>query len=118
MGYGTDISDEEWVILAPFLEPKQKGRPRKHSLRRMVDAIRYMQRTGCQWRLLPKDFPPWRSVYVTFWRWRKQQGYGKDPAQVTQQLRVRPGRTSDPTLGIIEQQPVGEDGALQRAARL
>ncbi|MCP5135116.1 MAG: transposase [Gammaproteobacteria bacterium] len=56
MGYGTDISDEEWVILAPFLEPKQKGRPRKHSLRRMVDAIRYMQRTGCQWRLLPKDF--------------------------------------------------------------
>lgn len=70
MGYGTDISDEEWAILASFLEPKPKGRPREHSLRRMVDAIRHVRRTGCQWRLLPKDFPPWRSVYVAFWRWR------------------------------------------------
>ena len=70
MGYATDLPDNEWQILEPLLEPKQKGRPRKHGLRAICNAIRYVQRTGCQWRLLPNDFPPWRVVYMTFWRWR------------------------------------------------
>ena len=56
MGYETDISDKEWAILEPLLAPKQKGRSRLHSLRRIIDAIRYVQRTGCQWRLLPNRF--------------------------------------------------------------
>ena len=70
MGYATDLPDNEWQILEPLLEPKPKGRPRKHGLREICNAIRYVQRTGCQWRLLPNDFPPWRVVYMTFWRWR------------------------------------------------
>jgi putative transposase len=68
MGYASDLRDEEWALLEPLLKPKQKGRPRKHSLRSICNAIRYVQRTGCQWRLLPKDFPPWLVVYMTFWR--------------------------------------------------
>jgi hypothetical protein len=70
MGYATDLRDSEWQILEPLLEPKQKGRPRKHALRDICNAIRYVQRTGCQWRMLPPDFPPWLVVYMTFWRWR------------------------------------------------
>jgi putative transposase len=56
MGYATDLPDNEWQILEPRLEPKPKGRPRKHGLREICNAIRYVQRTGCQWRLLPTIF--------------------------------------------------------------
>jgi len=106
MGYGTDISDEEWAILASFLEPKPKGRPREHSLRRMVDAIRHVRRTGCQWRLLPKDFPPWRSVYVAFWRWRNSGLWEKILHELRKRVRIKAGRDPDPTLGIIDSQSV------------
>ena len=78
MRYATDLPDNEWQILEPLLEPKQKGRPRKHGLRAICNTIRYVQRTGCQWRLLPNDFPPWRVVYMTFWRWREQRVMGTD----------------------------------------
>jgi transposase len=106
MGYETDIPDEEWAILEPLLVPKQNGRSRLHSLRRIIDAIRYVQRTGCQWRLLPKDFPPWRSVYVTFWRWRNSGLWEKIMHDLRRRVRVKAGRKPDPTLGIIDSQSV------------
>ncbi|GFY79985.1 IS5 family transposase [Trichonephila inaurata madagascariensis] len=61
--YPSDISDKEWKTIEPYFEPKKTGRPRKHSIRTIINAIRYMMRTGCQWRQLPKDFPPWKTVY-------------------------------------------------------
>jgi transposase len=106
MGYGSDISDREWAILAPFLEPKQKGRPRKHSLRSLIDAIRYVQRTGCQWRQLPKDFPPWLVVYMTFWRWRNSGLWERIMHELRQRVRVKAGRKPDPSMAIIDSQSV------------
>lgn len=106
MGYGTDITDKEWEILEPYLEPKQKGRPRKHSLRRIVDAIRYVQRTGCQWRLLPGDFPPWLVVYMTFWRWRNTGLWTKIMHELRGRVRVKAGRKPDPSMAIIDSQSV------------
>ncbi len=106
MGYGSDISDKEWAILEPFLAPKQKGRPRKHDLRRIVDAIRYVQRTGCQWRLLPKDFPPWLVVYMTFWRWRNSGLWEQVMHELRRRVRVKAGRNPDPSLAIIDSQSV------------
>ena len=106
MGYASDISDEEWAILEPFLEPKQKGRPRKHSLRAICNAIRYVQRTGCQWRLLPSEFPPWLVVYMTFWRWRNSGTWEKIMHELRRRVRVKAGRKPDPTLAIIDSQSV------------
>src|SRR5258708_34182976 len=65
--YPTDMTTEEWSVIAPLLpEPKKRGRPRKTDLREGVNAIRYLVRTGCGWEMLPRDFPPWQTVYWGF----------------------------------------------------
>ena len=67
--YPTDLTDEEWLMIAPLLpQPREKGRPRKTDLREVVNAIRYLVRTGCGWEMLPSDFPPWQTVYWWFRR--------------------------------------------------
>src|SRR5215208_5256790 len=70
--YLTDLSDAEWECLKGYLPtPQNEGRPRLHSLREILDAIFYVVRSGCAWRLLPHDFPPWKTVYHYFFRfWR------------------------------------------------
>ena len=69
--YPTDLSDEEWHCISPHLpEPTGQGRPRLHGLRAILDAVFYVLKSGCPWRLLPKDFPPWKTVYDWFRRWR------------------------------------------------
>ena len=61
--YPTDLSDAEFAYLEPLLPPpRPRGRPRKHPVRELLDAIFYVVRTGCQWRLLPHEFPPWQTV--------------------------------------------------------
>jgi putative transposase len=68
--YPTDLSDAEWAILAPPLPPSQPcGRPPKWPLRLLLDGIFYVLRSGCQWRLLPREFPPWQTVHHYFRRW-------------------------------------------------
>ena len=62
--YATDLSDEEWCILEPLIpEAKPGGRPRAHETRELLDAIFYAVRSGCAWRLLPHEFPPWQTIY-------------------------------------------------------
>ena len=61
--YSSDIRDKEWLILAPFIAQGKMGRPRTHDIRQIINAIRYVMKSGCQWRLLPKEFPPWQTVY-------------------------------------------------------
>ncbi|WP_254229624.1 transposase [Wolbachia pipientis] len=70
--YPSDISDKEWKTIEPYFEPKKTGRSRKYSIRTIINAIRYMMRTGCQWRQLPKDFPPWKTVYSCNSRLKKK----------------------------------------------
>ncbi len=106
MGYASDVRDEEWTILEPLLEPKQKGRPRKHSLRAICNAIRYVQRTGCQWRMRSPDFPPWLAVYMTFWRWRNSGLWERIRHELRKRVRVKAGRNPDPSLAIIDSQSV------------
>ena len=106
MGYASDMRDEEWAILEPLLAPQQQGRPRKHSLRSICNAIRYVQRTGCQWRLLPKDFPPWLVVYMTLWRWRNRGLWEQVMHELRKRVRVQAGRNPAPTLAIIDRQSV------------
>jgi len=70
--YPTDLSDEEWRCIGPHLPEHtgQLGRPRVHGLRAILDAVFYVLKSGCPWRLLPKEFPPWKTVYDWFRRWR------------------------------------------------
>lgn len=104
--YASDMRDEEWAILEPLLAPQQQGRPRKHSLRSICNAIRYVQRTGCQWRLLPSDFPPWLVVYMTLWRWRNRGLWEQVMHELRKRVRMQAGRNPDPTLAIIDSQSV------------
>ena len=69
-GYASDLTDAEWALLRPFMpQPSRLGRPRKTDLRRVVEALRYIGSTGCQWRQLPKDFPPYSTVQGYFYAW-------------------------------------------------
>jgi transposase len=73
--YASDLTDAEWRLIESFMPPvKRLGRPRETDLRVVVDAILYIARTGCQWRLLPKDFPPFTTVQGYFYDWR----WGRD----------------------------------------
>jgi transposase len=69
--YPSDLTDAQWELIAPLLPPPTRlGRREKHDRRQLVDAIFYVLRTGCAWRYLPKDFPPWETVFWYFCRWR------------------------------------------------
>jgi transposase len=69
--YLTDLTDAEWALLAPLLERRHnRGRPPKWPRRLVADAVFYLLRSGCPWRLLPRDYPPWPTVYTQFRRWR------------------------------------------------
>ena len=71
--YASDLADAEWRLIEPYMPAvKRLGRPQETDLRAIVDAILYIARTGCQWRLLPKDFPPFTTVQGYFYDWRDQ----------------------------------------------
>src|SRR5512144_1895480 len=69
--YPSDLTDAQWELIDPMVAVKPGGRPAEHSRRRIVDAILYVIRTGCAWRQLPHDFPPWATVFWYFKRWRE-----------------------------------------------
>src|SRR5215469_15327509 len=70
--YPSDVTDEEWAIIEPMIPPARTGgRKRQTDVREVFNAIRYVDRTGCQWRQLPKDFPPHTTVYNYFWEWTR-----------------------------------------------
>jgi transposase len=70
--YPSDLNDAEWSILQPLLVPTpQAGHPQMHELRWIIDAVLYLLRTGCQWRAIPHEFPPWSTVYYHYAKWRR-----------------------------------------------
>ncbi len=69
-GYQTDVTDEEWAFIAPYLALcRADARQREYSLRSVFNALRYVAKTGCHWRMLPNDLPPWHVVYQQMQRW-------------------------------------------------
>lgn len=105
--YPSDLSDKEWKLIEPWIpKPKPGGRPSKHTRRRILNAIFYLNRTGCQWRMLPKDFPPKSTVfdYFSAWRWSGLWERLNDRLRV--KVRVAEGRKPSPTAGILDSQSV------------
>src|SRR5215208_1904927 len=88
--YPTDLSDAEWNYIEPHLPaPKGHGRPRTHSLREILNAVFYLLKSGCQWRLLPHDFPRWPTVYWYFRKWRIDGTWERINRAIRERLRVR-----------------------------
>jgi putative transposase len=105
--YSTDVTDTEWRALAPYLPtPKPGGRPRVHSVREILNAIFYVLRSGCAWRLLPHDLPPWRTVYHYFRLWRLQGLWERLHHVLHVAVRVKAGRDPQPSAAIIDSQSV------------
>ena len=106
--YPTDLKMKEWKIIEEYfaVSYQKGGRPLKHSKKDILDAIYYVVRTGCQWRCLPHDFPPWKTVYEQFRRWKKQSIFEQINSEVTQYSRERLGRARDPSACIVDSQSV------------
>src|ERR687895_2480434 len=103
--YPTDLTDAEWRCIEPYIRsPNRRGRPRIHSLRRVLDAAFYLLRSGCAWRLLPRDFPPWRVVYYWFRKWRIEGTFEHLNAELRERLRELSGRNAQPSAGIVDSQ--------------
>jgi putative transposase len=91
--YATDLSDEEWCILEPLIpEAKPGGRPRAHETRELLDAIFYAVRSGCAWRLLPHEFPPWQTIYHYFRTWRLDGTWERINSVLREGVRAMAGR--------------------------
>jgi putative transposase len=105
--YASDTRAAEWHQIAPLLPPPSRlGRPRRWDLRVMVDAILYLLWTGCQWRALPKDFPPYATVQGYFYRWRDDGTWERIIRVLVARARRQMGREPAPTAGVIDSQSV------------
>ena len=105
--YPTDLSDKEWEILEPLV-PKAEpgGRPRAHQTRELLDAIFYVVRGGCAWRLLPHDFSPWQTAYHYFRLWRLDGTWEEIHTTLRELTRLREGRRATPSAAIVDSQSV------------
>jgi len=104
-GYASDMTDREWEKIKPHLPlPASTGMPRTTCLRTVVNAIFYLLQSGCQWDMLPKDFPPWQTVYGYFRDWRRNGTWERIHDALYRDIRTLEGRKESPTLAIIDAQ--------------
>ena len=109
--YPSDLSDAEFAVLTPHLpEPAPFGRRWKHPLREILDGIFYVLRSGCQWRCLPHEYPPWQTVYWWFRRWRLDGTWDRLNSALRARLRLAVGRDPQPSAGIVDSQSVKTTG--------
>jgi transposase len=105
--YASDLTDREWALIAPFMPPpKPVGRPRTTDLREVMNAIFYMASSGCQWALLPKDFPPPSTVQRYFYDWRDGGLLQTIRFHLAVETRELEGREASPSAGVIDSQTV------------
>jgi len=107
--YSSDLTELQWLQLEPLLkelrgERHGGGRPRKYPLRRIVDGMLYVVKTGCQWRQMPADFPPWQSVYQQFRSWRDGGVWERVTKVLREQGRKGQGRNATPRVAILDSQ--------------
>src|ERR671915_205896 len=105
--YTTDLTDEEWQLLAPLLPPeKPGGRPRKYPMREVFNGIQYVRRGGCAWRLMPHDLPHWQTAYQTWRAWCRDGTWVRIHDQLRERVRTQMGRHPQPSAAIIDAQTV------------
>lgn len=107
-GYPTDLTDSEWTILGPLVDTPHTGagRPRKVDLRAVMNGLRYWLRTGCQWGMIPHDFPPSGTVRYYYDKWTKMGLWEQINTVLRESVRVQLGRKAQPSAGVIDSQSV------------
>src|SRR5690242_18346664 len=123
--YASDVSDEEWALVAPYLTLCRENVPQQqHDLREVFNGLRWLVRTGVQWRMLPHDLPPWTAVYHQTRRWLDAGCFEALVHDLRQLLRVAAGRNPEPSAVIVDSRTLqstpesgeraGYDGAKRR----
>lgn len=113
--YPSDLTDNEWALMEPLMPDAAKvGRRRTVDFREIINAIRYLVRSGCEWRMLPRDFPPWQTVYWWFRRFVRRLMFALIHDIALMLDRQRCGRAEVPTAGVLDSQSVKAPGAAQR----
>ena len=112
--YASDVTDREWALIEPQLPaPRPGGRPRSTCLRRVVNAIFYLLQTGCQWRMLPRDFPPRSTVYRYFRDWMESGVWSRLHDVLYRRWRDLEGREESPSAAIIDSQSAKTGGCAR-----
>lgn len=104
--YPSDLSNEQWAVLEPLLELASDEPARTYAVRDIMDAVFYLNRTGCAWRYLPSDLPPWQNVQYYFYKWSNDGTWERVNAALRKLVRVASGRKPEPTAGSIDTQSV------------
>ncbi|MDA9504644.1 transposase, partial [Bradyrhizobium sp. CCBAU 11386] len=103
--YTSDLTDAEWALIARKMPPRRRlGRPREVNLREIVQAIFYILSSGCQWRALPKEFPPYSTVQGYFYAWRDTGRWQEIVEALVRKARRKLGRKPRPTAAVIDSQ--------------
>ncbi len=113
MGYQSDVTDSQWESLKDYFSVGNYGNRRIHSVREMVNAVFYVIKSGCQWRMLPKDFPPFPAVFAFYNRCRAKGIWEKIKDDLVTKDRLQKGRNASPSFGIIDSQSVKTTGASE-----
>jgi putative transposase len=104
--YSSDLTNRQWQLIRQLPPPRSRRGRRPIDRRRVVNAILYVTRTGCQWRMLPSDFPNWSTVYGIFWKWRNDGTWQKVHDRPREKTRKAADRKSTPTVAIIDSQSI------------
>ena len=105
--YTSDLTDEQWKLIDHLFKPLPKtGRPRKHAYREILNGVFYVIRTGCQWRNVPKDLPPWSVLYMYYRNWILTEFWIKLHDDLRRKLRFAVGRKAKPSAAILDSQTV------------
>lgn len=113
--YPSNLTDKQWLLLAALFASSDSEPARKYPVRSVLNAIFYVNRTGCQWAYLPPNFPPWKAVYNQFGRWQKDGTWDRVHDTLRDKTRTRASRNPQPTAGVIDAQSTKttEKGDLQ-----
>src|SRR6202521_1607877 len=115
--YPTDLTDEQWKLVHPYLAAaKPGGRPRSTNLREVLNALFYLVRSGCQWRMIPHEFPPWRTCYNYYRAWIRDGTLDEIAVALRGEVRTSSGRNEQPRVAAIDSQSVKttEQGGEER----